>query len=72
MKALFKLYDIYDMPNQAELLGRFDSMKEVRAAAKERGDDTDGEWCPLLYRYDEATDKYYPANFFTGHFEINA
>lgn len=68
MKALFKLYDIYDMPDR-ELLGRFDSMKEVRAAAKERGDDTDGEWFPALYRYDEATDKYRPANFFTGNFD---
>ena len=45
-KCCYKLYDVYD--GDAELLGTFGSLEEVRSAADERDADTDGEWWPLL------------------------
>lgn len=46
MKKAYRLYDAYD---GAEFLGAFDTMEEVRKAARERDRDTDGEWFPVLF-----------------------
>lgn len=47
MRKAYRLYDTYD--NTAEFLGTFDTMEDVRKAARERDRDTDGEWLPVLY-----------------------
>lgn len=39
-KVVYKAYDMYE---EAELLGTFETLKEARAACKEREEDTDGE-----------------------------
>ena len=41
-------YRAYDMFEEAEVLGTFDTLKEARAACKERDKDTDGECCTLI------------------------
>lgn len=43
---MYWLYDTYD--GDEELLGRFDTMDEVRDVCRKRDEDTDGEWEPLL------------------------
>lgn len=52
----YRLYDIYE---EKELLGEFDTMKEVNAACKERTLDTDGEWYAALYKYKENDNEYH-------------
>lgn len=52
----YRLYDDYDFSH--ELLGEFDTMQEVKAACKQRHEETDGEWEPLLYKQDK-TQKYH-------------
>lgn len=46
MKKAYRLYDTYE---DAEFLGAFDTMEEVRRACKKRDEETDGEWWPLLF-----------------------
>lgn len=52
----YRLYDDYDFSH--ELLGEFDTTQEVKTACKQRHEETDGEWEPLLYKRDE-TQKYH-------------
>lgn len=53
----YRLYDDYDFSH--ELLGEFDTMQEVKTACKKRDEETDGEWEPLLYKWNERTQKYH-------------
>ena len=53
----YRLYDDYEFSH--ELLGEFDTMQEVKAACKQRHEETDGEWEPLLYKQNETTQKYH-------------
>lgn len=46
---MYWLYDIYD--GDEELLGRYDTLEEVKAACRKRDDETDGEWFPLLKKF---------------------
>ncbi|NLC96175.1 MAG: hypothetical protein GX675_01195 [Erysipelotrichaceae bacterium] len=45
MEKTYRLYDIYE---GKELLTKTTSMEEVKAAAKERSEDTDDECCLYL------------------------
>jgi len=54
-KKLYRLYDVYE---DREKLGEFDTMAEVKKECKQRDIDTDSEWTPLLYKYDKETEKY--------------
>jgi len=45
MRKPYRLYDVYDDP---EFLGAFDTMEDVRNACRERDKETDGEWIPML------------------------
>lgn len=51
----FKVYDLYD---GKEVLGYVDTLKEVKALARERYEDTDGE-CEIYYaQLNPETNKY--------------
>lgn len=54
-KKLFRLYDVYE---DRENLGEFSTITEVKRACRKRDEETDGEWCPLLYKFDKETEKY--------------
>lgn len=54
-----KKYRLYDVYEEKEFLGEFDTMKEVNAACKERTLDTDGEWYAALYKYNREDGKYH-------------
>lgn len=51
----YRLYDEYD---GRELLGSCSTLHEVRRLSKERHNDTDGEWLPMLYKWDAKVSKY--------------
>lgn len=51
----FKVYDLYD---GKETLGYVDTLKEIKALAKERYEETDGE-CAIFYaELNKETNKY--------------
>lgn len=54
-KPIYRLYDVYE---DREKLGEFETLSEVKKECKQRDIDIDSEWTPLLYKYDEKTEKY--------------
>lgn len=53
-----KKYKLYDIFEGAELIGEYDTMKQVRNAMQERFYDTDGEWLPRLLRWNKKKNEY--------------
>lgn len=59
-KKRFRLYDIYDGPDARTKIGEYDSMAEVRRAARHWDvEETDGECAFALYEWREADGKYH-------------
>ena len=58
MNNEFKLFDNYDC--SMNCLGMFNSLTDVKQACRKWDLETDGEWCPVLYKY----------NSNTGHYEV--
>lgn len=52
----WKLVDSYE---GWDVLGYFDHLNSVKKVCRERDLDTDGEWSPILYKWDEKRQQYY-------------
>lgn len=60
-----KKYCVFDVCEYVELLGKFETMQEVRHAAHQRDADTDGDCFIVVLKFDKPSGFYQPLQGWT-------